>query len=90
MYLFVCRIQIRLVYWLSWRCLMNRIREIRKQLGLTQRKLAGLAGCTPGAIGHYELGRRAMSITVCQKIVLIFNQLGASVSLDDVFPQRIT
>ncbi|CAI2407061.1 transcriptional regulator, y4mF family [Serratia liquefaciens] len=65
---------------------MNNIQVIRKRLGLTQSELAQLAGCTPGAICHYEAGRRSMDIQTCRGFVEIFNKLGESVGLDEVFP----
>ncbi|HGM6858971.1 transcriptional regulator, y4mF family [Serratia rubidaea] len=68
---------------------MNNIQAIRKRLGLTQSELAKLAGCTPGAIGHYEAGRRSMDIQTCRSFVAIFNKLGEQVGLDEVFPPAL-
>ncbi|WP_392739026.1 helix-turn-helix domain-containing protein [Serratia ureilytica] len=45
-----------------------------------------MAGCTKGAISHYEKGRRQLTLQRCQRIVEIFNMLGFKCSLDDVFP----
>lgn len=67
---------------------MNKLRDIREALGLTQSELAQLAGCTPGTISHYETGRRGMDINQCRQFVGIFNRLGAIVGLDDVFPPK--
>jgi transcriptional regulator with XRE-family HTH domain len=35
-----------------------RLREIREQLGLSQQDVARHAGCTRGAISHWECGRQ--------------------------------
>ncbi|MCK8571319.1 helix-turn-helix transcriptional regulator [Yersinia ruckeri] len=67
---------------------MNNLRFFRERIGLTQSELAELAGCTPGAIGHYETGRRGMDINLCRHFVAILNTKGASAGLDDVFPPR--
>lgn len=65
---------------------MNNLRLYRERMGLTQTQLAEMAGCTPGAIGHWETGRRGMDIHLCRQFVAIFNKLGAKAGLDDVFP----
>ncbi|OJB95769.1 helix-turn-helix transcriptional regulator [Yersinia ruckeri] len=67
---------------------MNNLRIFRERIGLTQSELAELAGCTPGAIGHYETGRRGMDINLCRQFVEILNSSGAEVGLDDVFPPK--
>lgn len=65
---------------------MNRLKDIRARIGITQSGLAEMAGCTKGAISHYEKGRRQLTLQRCQRIVEIFNMLGFKCSLDDVFP----
>jgi putative transcriptional regulator len=65
---------------------MNNLRLYRERVGLTQTQLAEIAGYTPGAIGHWETGRRGMDIQLCRQFVSIFNKLGANAALDDVFP----
>ncbi|MCT8345140.1 helix-turn-helix domain-containing protein [Photorhabdus kleinii] len=67
---------------------MNKLRFFRKQLGMTQIELAELAKCTPGAICHYERGRRGMDINLCRRFVEIFNECGIHVGLDDIFPPK--
>ncbi|ARZ01847.1 helix-turn-helix domain-containing protein [Yersinia ruckeri] len=67
---------------------MNNLRILRERIGLTQSELAELAGCTPGAICHYETGRRGMDINLCRQFVEILNSFGAVVGLDDVFPPK--
>lgn len=65
---------------------MNNLKNFRERLGLTQTELALLAGCTPGAICHWENGRRGMDIQQCHKLVNIFKDLGHEVSVDELFP----
>ena len=35
---------------------MNKIRELREEIGMTARELAGLIGVTPSMMGFYEKG----------------------------------
>ncbi|MGA9607032.1 helix-turn-helix transcriptional regulator (plasmid) [Rahnella variigena] len=67
---------------------MNNLRTFRERIGLTQSELAELAGCTPGAISHYEAGRRGMDINLCRSFVEILNKKGAQACLDEVFPPK--
>ena len=46
----------------------NRIRDLRKQRGLTQQKLSDLAGLHLTYVGHLELGRYRPSMYVLWKI----------------------
>jgi transcriptional regulator with XRE-family HTH domain len=40
----------------------SRLRNLRRERGLSQSQLARVAGMTQGAISHYETGRREMSV----------------------------
>lgn len=44
------------------------LRELRKKAGLTQQELAEAIGITEQAIGHYEMGRRQLSVPIAKKI----------------------
>ena len=46
----------------------KRIAELRKQKGLSQAKLAELAGIDPGHIARIELGRYSTGIDILAKI----------------------
>ncbi|MGX8939473.1 helix-turn-helix transcriptional regulator [Symbiopectobacterium sp. Eva_TO] len=65
---------------------VNQLRQFRKRVRLTQSELARIMGCTPGAICHYEHGRRNIDIKLAQKIVQVLNSKGVSIGLDDLFP----
>ena len=45
------------------------VREIRKRLGLTQKALAELLGCTQGEVSHYEMGIRNPPVKVALALV---------------------
>ncbi|MDV5356506.1 helix-turn-helix transcriptional regulator [Enterobacter asburiae] len=65
---------------------MTNLREIRESMNVSQTALAEMVGCTQGAIGHYESGRRNPDLRTCRSLVDALNKLGANVRLDDVFP----
>lgn len=65
---------------------MTNLREIREAMNVSQTALAEMVGCTQGAIGHYESGRRHPDLKTCRTLVDALNKLGAKVRLDDVFP----
>jgi len=65
---------------------MSALKTIRKRVGITQAQLAERVGMTQAAIGHYETGRRRPGLEECRRIVTALNELGASCTLDDVFP----
>lgn len=67
---------------------MSNLREIREKLEVSQTVLAEKVGCTQGAIGHYEAGRRHPDLNMCRQLVNALNAFGAKVMLDDVFPPK--
>lgn len=68
---------------------MSNLRKIRETLKLSQTALAELVGCTQGAIGHWESGRRNPDLKTCRQLVDALNGCGAEVQLDDVFPPEL-
>lgn len=65
---------------------MNKLKNLRLKVGMTQSELASLAGYTAGAISHYERGRRKLNLSGCRVIIDILNSRGANVGIDDLFP----
>lgn len=54
---------------------MNRMRTIRRSLGLTLKQLGDIVGLSEGAISHYETGRRQPDP---EMLLSIANALGVS------------
>ncbi|EBR8889463.1 helix-turn-helix transcriptional regulator [Cronobacter sakazakii] len=68
---------------------MSNLRKIRETMKVSQAALAEKVGCTQGAIGHYESGRRHPDLKMCRSLVEALNSFGAKVQLDDVFPPEL-
>ncbi|HCD9772882.1 helix-turn-helix transcriptional regulator [Enterobacter hormaechei] len=68
---------------------MSNLRKIREAIKVSQAILAEKVGCTQGAIGHYESGRRHPDLKMCRQLVDALNSFGAKVQLDDVFPPEL-
>lgn len=68
---------------------MSNLRKIRETMKVSQAILAEKVGCTQGAIGHYESGRRHPDLKMCRQLVDALNGFGAKVQLDDVFPPEL-
>ncbi|MAC99690.1 MAG: transcriptional regulator [Pseudomonadales bacterium] len=67
---------------------MNRIAEIRNRAGLSQAQLIGKLGWSQGRVSNYESGTRTPGLEESRCIVDALNSLGASCTLDDVFPRE--
>ncbi|WP_322977833.1 helix-turn-helix transcriptional regulator [Pseudomonas sp. C11] len=65
---------------------MNRISELRRTARISQQALASQLGWSQGRVSNYEAGRREPGLDDCRSIVSALNVLGATCSLDDVFP----
>lgn len=65
---------------------MNRISELRGKAKISQITLADLLGWSQGRLSNYESGRRVPSLADSRAITSALNKLGASCTLDDVFP----
>ncbi|WP_386696735.1 MULTISPECIES: helix-turn-helix transcriptional regulator [unclassified Lonepinella] len=68
---------------------MNNLAKARESVGLTQYQLGEAVGRTQNSISYYELGMRKPSLFTARQIVKKLNELGADVSLDDIFPAEI-
>ena len=58
----------------------NRIRELRKTLGISQEKLAEIAGIDRTYLASVENGKRNISIVNLEKIIVALN-----VTISDLF-----
>lgn len=65
---------------------MNNLRKYREAVNVSQSMLAEMVGCTQGAIGHWESGRRTPDLKTCRLLVDCLSKLGTKAGLDDVFP----
>lgn len=67
---------------------MNRIKEWRTKLNVTQAQFAKLCGWPNGQarISNYEQGIRIPSLKESRSIVSALNELGADCDLQDIFP----
>lgn len=52
---------------------MNKIRQFRRAVGLSQQELASSIGVTAGAIGFYERGLREPSLDTIRKLAEALN-----------------
>lgn len=67
---------------------MNNIKEILKDIGVTQVRFAECLGVSQGAANHYINSNRTPDITTCWKIVNSLRTLGAKCGIEDVFPDN--
>lgn len=69
---------------------MNCIAEQREKSGIKQRELVAALGWTQARVSNYEAGRRTAGLAECRAIVMAFNKLGVTCTLDDIFPPDMT
>lgn len=67
---------------------MNKIKEFRKTLKITQSDLANSLNLSQGAISHYESGRRFVDLDTCREITNFFIKKGVKTSVDELFPPK--
>ncbi len=65
---------------------MNRIAEIRCKAEVTQDRLGAVLGWSQQRLSNYEAGVRVPSLADSRRIVTALNTLGATCTLDQVFP----
>lgn len=63
----------------------KRIKILRVEMGLTQRKLAALLNVTPTALYNWESCRKEVSAKVAMRIVKIAKEHGIDITLDEFF-----
>lgn len=66
---------------------MNRIREIRERVGISQAALYKQLSWKQSRLANYESGKRMPGLNECRRIVATLNELGAECDLADVFPE---
>ncbi|MCE2029254.1 helix-turn-helix transcriptional regulator [Sessilibacter corallicola] len=68
--------------------MINKIKAYREKLGISQTALATKCGWEKGQVrlSNYETGSREPKLNDMRIIVSQLNKLGASCSIDDVFP----
>ena len=65
---------------------MVRIKETREKFNISQATLVAKLGWGQGRVSNYERAERTPPLKVCRAIVTALNDLGATCTLDDVFP----
>ncbi|MDF5166534.1 helix-turn-helix domain-containing protein [Vibrio parahaemolyticus] len=68
---------------------MNRIKEYRTNLGITQQQLADELGVYQATVNRYEKGRDP-NLKTCWRIINSLRSLGAKCGIEDVFPDNTT
>lgn len=68
---------------------MNNIAVERKKLGVSQAQLSDVLNWGRSRLSNYEAGLREPGLSECRSIVDALNKLGASCTLDSVFPKEL-
>ena len=63
----------------------NNLRVIRKKMGMQQKELAGLLGCTAGNVSHYEAMGQTIPRKMAEKIVQVAASRGLTITIDDIY-----
>lgn len=66
---------------------MNRIRETREAAGIAQADLYRKLGWRQSRLANYEAEARKPGLDDARQIVAALNELGATCTLSDVFPE---
>ena len=64
---------------------MNKVKELRESLGLTQDTLAQMIGVTKGSISAYETAKADPSPSVAIKMIAAAKTCGKNIGFDDIF-----
>ncbi len=64
---------------------MNTIKQIRLEMGLTQKGLAKLLGITAACVSNYENGFRSLPIEIAKLYVSLSKKKGNKLTLEDIY-----
>ena len=67
---------------------MNNLKNIRKQMKLSQAKLAELIGCAQSNVGHYESRNQTIRPEVAQRIISVAKDRGLNISYEDIYGEK--
>ena len=67
---------------------MNNLKNIRKQMKLSQAKLAELIGCAQSNVGHYESRNQTIRPEVAQRIMLVAKDRGLNITYEDIYMEK--
>ena len=65
---------------------MNRIREVRKEVGISQAALCRRLSWGQSRLANYELGIRKPGIEEARAVIRALRSFGAKCSMTSVFP----
>lgn len=65
---------------------MNRIKEYRQKINLTQAALAVELECEQSTVSNYENEIRSPDIPTAKKLISIFRRYGIEAEFNDLFP----
>lgn len=69
---------------------MNRIKEFRNNLQISQAELAFKCKWSASRIGNYEVGSRTPSLNDCRVLAETLSKLSnRKICIDDIFPPNI-
>ena len=65
--------------------LMNKIKNIRERLGMTQSALAKGIGCTQGNVGHYENKNQTIPPDEAKRLIAFAANRGVQIGYEDIY-----
>jgi putative transcriptional regulator len=64
---------------------LNRIKQIRLRMGMTQQEFADMLGITQGNVGHYELREQTMMPEGAKRLIQEAAVRGHRVTYEDIY-----
>lgn len=64
---------------------MNICKQIRERLGLTQRDLAAVLGCTQGNVSHYENDAHGMPVETAKRLIDYAKKRDVNISFEEIY-----